>query len=122
MFTAIVLDNESKLDCFLVAENLNLLPDDNCKLHCHHVTLAMGDKSKRFKVGEGRTLEVTHFGVLEGRVSAFRVLGADDSDNENPHVTIATYGDGKPKESNEISEWHKLEESFIITGKVEICN
>ena len=121
MFTAIVLDSESQNECILRAIALGLLPNGH-PAKCHHVTLAMGKNHRSFRIGEARTLEVTHFGVLEGRVSAFRVLGADDSLNDVPHVTIAVYGDAKPKESNDITEWREVASRFLICGKVEICD
>lgn len=73
-----------------------------------------------FPIGDTRKLTVTHYGFTEGRVSAFRVAGAEDSRNEIPHVTVATFGDAKPRESNEIAEWVPID-NFPITGTIEIC-
>lgn len=90
-----------------------------CREHCHHVTLAMGTPAG-FNIGERRALTVTHYGETEGRVTAFRVTGADDSANKVPHVTIATFGDAKPKESNQIEKWVSIT-PFEITGNVAVC-
>lgn len=79
----------------------------------------MGDASDRFNVGETRELTVTHYGHTKGRVSAFRVSGADDSRNNVPHVTVAVFGDAKPKESNLISVWVPIV-PFKVSGAVEL--
>ena len=119
MFTAIILDNAS-------AAHLRLVADANCFLSgatmkLHHCTLAMGDASDRFKVGEERTLTVTHTGEIRGRVCAFKVDGASDSDNRTPHITIATFGEGKAKESNQIRTWIALDHPLTVRGRVTVC-
>lgn len=75
---------------------------------------------KALALGAHREMTVTHIGETKGRVTAFRVNGAGDSKNRIPHVTIAVFGDAKPKESNEITEWRAIE-PFDISGKIEIC-
>jgi hypothetical protein len=119
MFTAIVLSRESQDACFEKAAALGALK--NAKIQCHHVTLALGDASDLFNVGETYALTVTHYGHTKGRVCAFRVEGAPKGRNLFPHVTIATFGDAKPKESNLISVWIPIV-PFKISGVIEICD
>lgn len=123
MFTAIVLSDASRASCIARALGLGvIIPRDIVKhsIKCHHVTLAMGDASDRFTIGEERHLTVTHVGTIAGRVVAFKVEGASDSKNKVPHVTIATFGDAKPKESNDITEWKEIA-SFPLVGMVSVC-
>ncbi len=118
MFTAIVLDGESRKACIARAQDLDLIGDFP-KVHCHHVTLCMG--ALPYEVTDPkRTVVVTHYGRIKGRVSAFRVAFASDSRNEVPHVTIATSDDAKPRESNDIREWIPVA-NFTLTGTVQIC-
>lgn len=116
MFTAIVLDYASQNACIQRAIELGILPVGH-PAKCHHVTLNLGPAKDKNKLGSIRGLTVTHFGQIEGRVVAFAVSGAHDSKNVSPHVTVATFGDARPKESNEIREWFALK-PFPIFGEV----
>ena len=118
MFTAIVLNEDSAMAVWRAALALDLIRA-GCREFCHHVTLAMGAPAG-FNIGESRTLTVTHYGETAGRVTAFRVAGADDSANKVPHLTVTTFGDAKPKESNEISAWVEIP-PFEISGTVTVC-
>lgn len=120
MFTAIVLDSDSQNKCIKEAIALGILPLGH-PAKCHHVTLAMGAHDETYAAGAARNLTVTHYGVTKGRVAAFRVSGASDSRNKVPHVTVAVFGDAKPKESNDITVWKPLEFPFEIFGTVKIC-
>jgi hypothetical protein len=118
-YTAIVLDEDSAALVKKEGGRYRETPY-GADFKCHHVTLAMGADAT-FPVGKRRILTVTHIGCVEGRVSAFRVLGADDSKNKVPHVTIAVAKGAKPVESNQIVEWREVL-NFSISGKVEICH
>lgn len=122
-YTAIVLDAHSAEKVKRIAKAMGLTLGLD-KLICHHVTLAMGDESERFRIGGAlRKLSATHYGLTSGRVAAFRVAGASDSDNAIPHVTIAVNSKigAKPVESNEIVEWVPLLTPFVIMGTVKVC-
>lgn len=117
MFTAIVL-NEGSSNALVSAAHwrgLNL-PKERTT-HAHHCTLNLGPAKDRSKLGSIRKLTVTGYGYTAGRVLAFRVAGADDSKNKVPHVTVFTFGDAKPKESNEIAVWYDVP-PFDIFGEV----
>lgn len=121
MFIGIVLSGPSVSDLKKEAKTLSLIPE-GWTLKLHHCTLALGDKSDKFPTGGTRILTVTHYGWIEGRVSAFKVSGAPDCESGNPHVTIAIAPNAKPKEAKDIVNWKKLEEPIRIYGKVEICD
>ncbi len=121
-YTAIVLDARSHDLAVNRANGLSALPNGWTR-KAHHVTLCMGAKTGKFKIGETRRLVATHYGETAGRVCAFRVKGADDSENALPHVTVAHHPDAKPVESNAIAEWKELsaEQIFPLVGVVKIC-
>lgn len=120
MFTAIVLNEVSRLALTQAVRLLGLHLPANAKVRAHHVTLNMGPAKDKSKLGSARRLTVTGYGYTFGRVLAFRVAGAEDSQNKVPHVTFATIGDSKPKESNEIATWHNVA-PFEIFGQIEEC-
>lgn len=53
---------------------------------------------------------------------AFKVqlLDSTPCDNENPHITIATINDGKPYDSNFITNWIDLPYSITIIGTLKM--
>ncbi len=116
MFTAIVLNPESNDRCVSQAEDMGLL-GLGWTVRCHHVTLCMGPAKDKNKLGSGRKVTVTHYGQIMGRIAAFRVEGAADSENKVPHVTIAHAKDAKPRESNDILLWIACE-PFELFGTV----
>lgn len=120
MFTAIVLSPESREFLLQAARDLDLLPS-YWKAKAHHVTLALGDRSGAYVIGSERELIVTGYGITHGRVSAFRVAGAEDSTNTVAHVTIGHAPEAKPRESNDIETWHDCAPLFIV-GTIEICH
>lgn len=120
MFTAIVLDSTSEMRAWRAALELGLL-HSGWSEKLHHVTLAMGNSSRAFQIGALRALTATHYGRNAGRVTAFRVSGADDSANAVPHLTIAVAPDAKPRESNDIADWVPLAAPFEISGEIKVC-
>jgi hypothetical protein len=54
-------------------------------------------------------------GYHKGNVEGYQ------SKNNNPHITIAVniLDGGKPKDSNDIIEWKKLNNGITVIGKVE---
>jgi len=122
MYTAIVLDSRSRDLVISRARGLRITSAGWREI-AHHVTLCMGEKPGKFKRGQSRRVVATHYGVTDGRVCAFRVKGAEDSENALPHVTVAVAEGAKPVESNAIAEWKELEKEqiFSLVGKVEVC-
>lgn len=62
-------------------------------------------------------MKVTHIGYLADKVMAIKVNPFDfPCANDTPHITICTFGDGKPVDSNKITDWDELTEPFVIYG------
>ena len=120
MFTAIVLNAAGRNALVSAAHQRGLNLPTPRTLHAHHCTLNLGRAKDINKLGSIRRLTVTGYGYTSGRVLAFRVAGAGDSKNAVPHVTVFTFGDAKPRESNEIKVWHDIP-PFEIFGEVREC-
>lgn len=121
MFTAIVLNEGSRNALVSAAHFRGLNLPKERTLHAHHCTLNLGSVKDKNKLGSIRKLTVTGYGYTTGRVLAFCVAGADDSKNTVPHVTVFTFGNAKPRESNEIEIWHDIPR-FEIFGEVRECH
>lgn len=119
MFTAIVIDHLSQIQLASLARANGLIPA-NSQIRLHHCTLSMGIR-KGAEIGRARMLTVTHWGEIAGRVTAFRVAGAEDSANAVPHITIATANGAKPRESNDIADWVPLDEPLTVWGEIKMC-
>lgn len=120
-YVAVVLSDsdQAKLRALAISWGLAAHVD---KFLCHHLTLKFPSNGEGFNIGEKRELTVRGFGFIEGRVAAFWVLGAPESTNAVPHVTIGVNSKigAKPVESNKISNWTTCA-MFTITGTIEVC-
>jgi len=68
-------------------------------------------------IGETYKVKVTHIGFNQKAI-AFKVELPDGFPQfmfKTYHITIATFGNNKPVESNTIINWHKLYKPIIIT-------
>lgn len=72
-------------------------------------------------------LIVTSVGISE-KAMAFKVIILDNSEgiyrfeicaNDIPHITICTFNGGKPVDSNNITNWHDLDEPMIIEATLK---
>jgi len=126
-YTAIVFDEDTQahLESEYVAYTKNHTEGWEDKFH--HLTICMGGNSKGkypFSVGEPVTLTVTHLGQSEF-ATAFQCQLPEGKKVKNkiPHITcrVNRQGGGKPKHSNEITEWFLLDEPFEIMGTVQVC-
>jgi len=121
MFTAIVLDEKSR--AILQAFACNYCDYKTARLLCHHVTLAFGSNAlpEGWTFGETREVTADAVGMITGRILAVRVSGVERPDGKIPHVSLATFGEGKPKEANAICDWQPLAVPVVLRGKVELC-
>lgn len=104
--TAVIAPTEFTEDLICHCQSHNLHEGMEGRWHCHHVTLAF---NKPWKLDSGqRRIELTHIGVIPGRVMAFKVSGADDSLNKTPHITAFVANGAAAKESNLITEWKPI--------------
>jgi hypothetical protein len=115
-YSAVVLDNGSRERIL----NHLAIPND-WKVICHHMTIKMGElpENLKEKIGHTVTLQVTKLGKSDKAIA----VGVETplSQNAIPHITVAinALNGAKPKDSNEISEWVPLEETFTVKGRIE---
>lgn len=78
-------------------------------------------ESRGFERYSAVMMKVTHIGYLANKVMAIKVDPFDfPCANENPHITVCTFGDGKPVDSNKIEVWDEFTEPFIIYGAFSV--
>lgn len=128
MYYALKFDEHTRERLLEIAESLCPIPDD-WKIYCDHVTMchSSNDKWDRWK---------PFLDKLLGETFMFRITGYGKSDNAfaftvnfttaNPvsHITIACAPGAKPVQSNDIKDWHYLEEYDFIEphiGTIELC-
>ena len=118
LYSAVVLDDDDQ-------DNLIMFVDDyvdiplNWKKIAHHMTMGFKQpvpEHLRDDIGKTVQLTVKEIGVSEDAI-AVKVDGYPSS-NKIPHVTIAIPKDGKPFNSNLITDWRPVDEEIIIKGKV----
>lgn len=61
-------------------------------------------------------VKFTHIGVSDKAIALKAELDVPCM-NEIPHCTIATFNDGKPKDSNDITDWRPLNKPFITQAE-----
>jgi hypothetical protein len=121
-YTALVLNPESKakLLAFFHAQ----IPLDWERV-CHHMTINLGNiqDGPAYNL-EGQTFELVATTVArDDRVVAVGVESQVPSKNNIKHVTIAVNKlKGKPKHSNELTNWEPLPEPIILQGTVKVVS
>ena len=118
LYSAVVLDDDDKDNLTMFVENYVDIPL-NWKKIAHHMTMGFKQpvpQNLRDDIGKTIQLTVKEIGVSEDAI-AVKVDGYH-SNNKIPHVTIAIPKDGKPYNSNLITDWKPVEEEIIIKGKV----
>jgi len=119
MYTAVVLTQESqnKLKAFMK----DLVPV-TWQLYCHHMTINMGKANQgpaNAYLGQTVQLVVNKIG-RDNRVIALGVQCDIPSNNAIKHITVAVNLDigGKPRHSNDLTEWNKLPTLLTLEGVV----
>lgn len=70
-------------------------------------------------LGQIVNLTITEIGISRNAM-AFKVTGKDlICVNDIPHITIATFDNGKPVDSNNIKSWFPLEKPIEIVGTLK---
>lgn len=116
LYSAVVLDEGSHrklLDTFA-----DLIPE-GWKEYAHHMTIVFGSglpEEQKGDIDKDFTLKAKEIGVSDDAI-AVRVEGYP-SQNDIPHITLATSPTGKPKMSNDIKDWHTLKEPLSLNGTV----
>lgn len=101
--------------------NLNTIHLSHCTLlHVSQINQNQAnDVKKRLdaNIGKFANMKLTSIGISDNAM-AFKVATAVVSLNKNPHITIGTFGNGKPVDSNKIETWYSID-PFIISGFVK---
>jgi tRNA nucleotidyltransferase/poly(A) polymerase len=116
-YSAVVLDERSRQR--LIERFRNEIPED-WEVIAHHMTINMGELSPEFIKFNGMSVRLSVNDIAkDDNVIAVGVSGFE-SKNVKPHITLAVnkQGGGKPKDSNNLTNWQKLKRPLLITGKV----
>lgn len=141
IYYGLFLDEDSKLQVIRHIEQMdgyNKLLEKRGKLYLDHCTLLHCSQEDKFpqvkkelidaekdlaRLGKDRysacIMKVTHIGYLANKVMAIRVNTFSwPCANETPHITVCTFGDGKPVDSNKIETWDEFPEPFVVYGSL----
>lgn len=117
LYISLVLDDYSRTILVNFANRVkNKLRVESSKLYCHHMTVAFGSQIDDDVIdfvegheGEEYKLRVIAYGMNK-KACAIKVETNCPSKNKQKHVTLFTINDGKPKDSNEITNWTDISE------------
>jgi hypothetical protein len=116
-YTAVVLDDKSRTA--LLKRLGNMIPE-GWETIAHHMTINMGAIVPEFAkfLGMNVDLNAEDF-AADDKVMAVGVAGMPTK-NGKPHITLAVNraNGGKPMMSNQLTNWEKLSEPLVLSGKV----
>ena len=117
-YSAVVLDIKSRNK--LIERFKDIIPED-WKIIAHHMTINLGEIDPEFEKYLGYKnvgLRVEEIGY-DDKVIAVGVTGFP-SKNNKPHITLAVNinNGGKPKMSNDLTNWKKIKRPFMVSGDV----
>jgi hypothetical protein len=129
-YTGIVLDDASRDE---LLRQSGVTEADNMsgwKTVCHHMTICMGAAEApavQALVGQTVELEAIAFGALyldDAQTVGIAAVWVQPQvevpcKNAIPHVTLAHHPDVKAKQSNDITNWTKLDKPVQLRGVVE---
>ncbi len=122
MYVAVVLDPFSRE---LLIQKVKEFVPEGFDLIAHHMTIRMGSMTPILKLLEGEkiNLEILEIGISDKCIAVSVGEGGEWSVNTIPHITVAVNraGGGKPKDSNAITNWKKID-SFILRGTIQECH
>jgi 2'-5' RNA ligase len=131
IYFGVFLDENSKNELVNITNKLfkkfNL---ENWKIFCHHMTIAFNNKTndalelfEQYKNDFGTEYELiaTHVGISDDAM-AVKVSFNYPIANKIPHITLATPQNGKPVNSNHITDWKKLSKPIKLTGVLNSFN
>lgn len=123
LYKALVLEPSEQRKLY---EYMETLIPKGWYTYCHHMTIVFGDPKDKDEVdifvdeNEGKEFEmnVTHIGDSD-KCIAVMVETNVPSKNKIKHITVATSPDGKPYESNLITNWKTVNKPLKLTGVVK---
>lgn len=127
MYTAVVLDPDDQ--AFLKETVSSLKP--GWELQCHHLTFHLGPMTSEEREMEGQAFLLSaEFVGSSDLAVAYKVEHIHNCqhlpfrrvvlEKPNPHVTLLVNRaeGGKPKDSNDITEWVALPEPIVLKGRL----
>jgi hypothetical protein len=120
LYSAVVLDEVSRKQLLSFVKDFVLIPSE-WKIINHHMTIGfkkpVPDELKDY-IGKNIDLRVKEIGVSDDAI-AVKVEGFFTY-NEIPHITIAIPKNGKPSNSNLITNWMSIpnDREIIVSGVV----
>lgn len=134
-YAGVFLDDEAKEKLMTFVQDSWFIPKEGLNFCLDHVTLYhhtafRTDSKKAAEVMKQIDkmlmnneivikLRVNAFGIIDGKVAALRIATQLPSTNETLHITIGTYNDGKPKDSNLIDSWSPLMNGVRVKGVIK---
>lgn len=121
IYTALVLDEDSHNR---LVEHFHSAAPLNWQRICHHMTINLGsseDGPAADLVGQQFEIVAKTF-AEDNRVVAVGVESSVPSKNKIKHITVAVNvnGGGKPKHSNELTNWTPLVQPIVLHGIVQV--
>lgn len=119
-YSAIVLDdNQQKTLKSWFYDNYYNDEYSEWKYIGHHSTINLGELPPEFKehLNKQVKLKIIEIGFSEKAI-AVKVEENIYRKRENPHITLMTSKNGKPFDSNNITNWTKVK-PFTVTGKIK---
>ena len=116
-YSAVVLDKNAR---FRLVERFKKYIPENFEIIAHHMTINMGEIDPEYAKYLGMSVDLTVEEIaMDDMVVAVGVNGFH-SKNTKPHITLAvnTFAGGKPKMSNNLTNWEKVKRPLTITGVV----
>ena len=123
-FGVFIDDMSKKKNLQAIKENNVVIPEE-WKMFNHHLTIAFNNKTEDaqnlynvYKHTFGNVISITVDGIgVSDDAIAMRVNFNNPIANKIPHITIATPPNGKPVNSNKITEWFDIE-PYEIKGTI----
>lgn len=122
-FGIFISEDSKKINLTALFENEVEIPE-GWKEFNHHMTVAFNNKTPEvqklydmYKPYFGKTIRLIIDGIgVSDEAIAVRVNFTKPIANKIPHITIATPPNGKPVNSNKITEWYDIK-PYEIKGK-----
>ena len=118
LYSAVVLDEDARDHLIKLVGDYVDIPFTWKKI-AHHMTIIFKEglpEQLKDDLGKRVHLHLKNIGVSDDAI-AVEVEGYP-STKEIPHITVAIPKDGKPADSNSITDWRPIEEDIILKGKV----
>jgi hypothetical protein len=116
-YSAVVLDKNAR---FRLVERFKKYIPENFEIIADHMTINMGEIDPEYEKYLGLPIRLTVEDIaMDDKVVAVGVSGFG-SKNPKPHITLAvnTLEGGKPKMSNDLTDWKKVQRPLMIIGTV----